>query len=110
MDEEQFVDLFKGASPTAGSRETDFSFLGGRSKAPGAGTIDFEVKYGVFMIGPRGNGDLQKIMSDCANGKKLLGWEKTFTTKEGDILVAIKYLVPTERKSAPEDPPEEEEY
>jgi hypothetical protein len=61
-------------------------------------TYEFEVKYGVFDIGPRGNSDLEKIMSDCANGKKLLGWERVVTNKEGDTQVIIKYLIPKENR------------
>ena len=67
--------------------------------------LDVTVKYGVFELGPRGNVELERIMSDCANGKALLGWEKTNFTSDGDTLVVIKYLIPNEKKGK-KTPPE----
>lgn len=55
-------------------------------------SVTYRVHYGVFDIGPHGNSDLEKIMSDCANGKKLFGWERVNTTKDGDTQVIVKYL------------------
>lgn len=85
-----FIDLF-GNSSTGDKNDWQDLPVFGKSKVQ---PVDFEVKYGVFDIGPRGNSELEKIMSDCVNGKKLLGWERVVTTKEGDTHVIVKYLVP----------------
>lgn len=61
------------------------------------------VKYGRFVVGKTGNPDLEAIMDDCVNGKKLLAQEKWYFTKEGDSLVVIKYYVRADAP-APKDP------
>ena len=101
---DDFVDIFSSSPSTR--EEVDLPMPGKTAKpAP----PNHEVKYGVFEIGPRGNVDLEKIMSDCANGKLLLGWEKVNTTKEGDTQVIIKYMIPgVPKKKEPPDSDEED--
>jgi hypothetical protein len=53
--------------------------------------------YGKFVVGQDGSPGLEAIMNDCLSGKAVLANEQWHFTKEGDAVVIIKYLVPSDQ-------------
>jgi hypothetical protein len=60
---------------------------------------EYKVKYGRFAVDEEGNTELEEIMESCLLGKKILCWERVTETRDGDTLVTVKYIEPTETQS-----------
>ena len=54
--------------------------------------IDYKVKIRSFVVPEGGCPELEEILTDCVSGDKVLCWEKFSTTKEGAVIITIKYM------------------
>ena len=59
------------------------------------------VKIRSYLIGEMGSTRLEEVLTDCANGLKVMCWEKTAVTKEGEMIITLKWMerVPREEKT-----------
>lgn len=99
---DDFVDMAESLNLFSPQASTDLapSYPSSKkiSNAGGIGDFDCEVHYGRFVITESGNAELEAIMQDVLNGKKMLCWEKLSSTKEGKSFVTVKYICLKEKK------------
>lgn len=89
------------SNPLSGEKDLAPKYPTSATKS--GGMPKYQARYGKFVVEENGNAALEAIMDDVLLGKKLLADEKWYTSKDGETSVVIKYLIPVDDATKPED-------
>ena len=93
MSPDDFADAVSGTG-IDGERDLPTAYPGAPEKK--AAAKKWRVKYAKFSLDEKGNEALEAIMDGCVRGENQLLQEKWSNSKDGDVFVTVKYMVPAD--------------